>query len=124
MEPTLARPTAAMLVRISALGGTAMAAIRFAGKPLPPTSLAMACGLLSAAALTLMIYSACAVRLPGRALRALLFLMVAAGGGVFLNLNFHFKQLPLPKWPIMVHAGAALIGFLLLLSATGSASWV
>lgn len=122
MEPTLTLQTASTLLAISALGGLTMAVMRFAGKPQPPTSLAMLHGFLSASALTLLIYAAATVGLPGRALTALAFLMLAAGGGAILNLNFHWKQMPLPKWLIVVHASAAVVGFLLLLSATWSAS--
>ena len=56
MEPALIMQTATGLLVISAAGGLTMAAIRFAGKPLPPTWLAMLHGFLSAAALTLLIY--------------------------------------------------------------------
>ena len=68
MEPTLTLQTATTLLAISALGGLTMAVMRFAGKPLPPTPVAMLHGFLSAAALTLLIYAAATVGLPGRAL--------------------------------------------------------
>ena len=122
MEPILTLQTATTLLAISALGGLTMAIMRFAGPPQPPTSLAMVHGFLSAAALTLLIYAAATVGLPGRALAALALLVLAAGGGAILNLNYHWKRLPLPKWLILVHAAAAVVGFLLLLSATWSAS--
>jgi hypothetical protein len=38
--------------------------------------------------------------------------------GVTLKLNYHWKQLPLPRWLIIVHAMAAVAGFVLLLAAT------
>ena len=53
---------------------------------------------------------------------ALALLLVAAGGGVILNLNYHWKQLPLPKGLIVVHAIAAVVGFVLLLVVTWGAS--
>jgi hypothetical protein len=68
-----------------------MAGIRFGGKPRPPTWLAMLHGLLSAA------------------------------GGAFLNLNYHWKMLPLPKGMILGHAAIAVVGFVLLLVATWTA---
>jgi hypothetical protein len=43
--------------------------------------------------------------------------LIAATGGVVMNLNYHWKLLPLPKWLVVVHAGVAVIGFLLLLVA-------
>ena len=41
MEPNLIMQTAVVLFAISAVGGITMAAIRFSGKPHPPTALAM-----------------------------------------------------------------------------------
>jgi hypothetical protein len=36
---------------------------------------------------------------------------MAAGGGLLLNLNFHLKSLPLPKWLVLVHGAVAVVGF-------------
>lgn len=118
MEPVLMMQTATGLLAISAAGGLAMATIRFSGKPRPPTWLAMLHGFLSAAALTLLIYAYFTVGLPRMAQLALLLFLIAAIGGVFMNLNFHWKMLPLPKWLVLVHAGIAICGFLLLVIST------
>ena len=118
MEPALMMQTAAGLLAVSAAGGLIMAAIRFSGKPHPPISLAMLHGFLSAAALTLLIYAYFTVGLPEMAQLALLLFLVAAAGGAFMNLNFHWKMLPLPKWLVVVHAGIAICGFVLLVIAT------
>jgi hypothetical protein len=122
MEPVLMMQTATGLLAVSAAGGLIMAAIRFSGKPHPPISLAMLHGLLSAAALTLLSYAYFTVGLPAMAQLALLLFLAAAAGGAFLNLNFHWKMLPLPKWLVLVHAGIAVCGFLLLVIATWKAS--
>jgi hypothetical protein len=122
MEPALMMQTATGLLAVSAAGGLIMAAIRFSGKPHPPISLAMLHGFLSAAALTLLIYAYFTVGLPEMAQLALLLFLVAAAGGAFMNLNFHWKMLPLPKWLVLVHAGIAVCGFLLLVIATWNAS--
>lgn len=122
MEPALMMQTATGLLAVSAAGGLTMAAIRFAGKPHPPISLAMLHGFLSAAALTLLIYACLTVGLPGMAQLALLLFLAAAAGGAFMNLNFHWKMLPLPKWLVLVHAGIAICGFLLLVVATWQVS--
>jgi hypothetical protein len=114
--------TAAGLLAVSAAGGLIMAAIRFSGKPHPPISLAMLHGFLSAAALTLLIYAYFTVGLPEMAQLALLLFLVAAAGGAFMNLNFHWKMLPLPKWLVVVHAGIAICGFVLLVIATWKVS--
>ena len=89
MEPALMMQTATGLLAVSAAGGLTMAAIRFSGKPHPPTWLAMLHGFLSAAALTLLIYACLTVGLPGTAQLALLLFLAAAAGGAYMNLNFH-----------------------------------
>lgn len=118
MEPALILWTSTVLLAIAAAGGLVMAGIRFAGNRQPPAALAMLHGFLAAAAVTLLLYAAATVGLPGMALAALVLFLVAAGGGVILNLNYHWKQLPLPKWLVVVHAIAAVAGFVLLLVVT------
>lgn len=118
MEPATILLTSTVLLAVAAVGGLIMAGIRFAGNRQPPTALAMLHGFLAAAAVTLLLYAAATVGLPRMALLALVLFLLAAGGGVILNLNFHQNQLPLPKWLIVVHASAAVVGFVLLLTAT------
>lgn len=122
MEPALMMQTATGLLTVSAAGGLIMAAIRFSGQPHPPTWLAMLHGFLSAAALTLLIYAYFTVGLLGMAQLALLLFLVAAAGGAFMNLNYHWKMVPLPKWLVLVHAAIAICGFLLLVIATWKVS--
>ena len=117
MEPMLVMQTAAVLLAISAAGGVVMAFIRFGGKPHPPIALAMLHGFLSAAAVTLLLYAAFTTGLPMAANVALVLFLVAAAGGVVLNLNFHWRAIPLPKWIVIVHGVIAVIGFLCLLGA-------
>jgi hypothetical protein len=121
MESNLFLQTASVLLAITAVGGLAMAGMRFAGKPQPPTWLAMLHGLLAGAAITLLLYAYFTVGLPSLAVLALVLFVLAAVGGVYLNLNFHWKMLPLPKGIIVGHAGAAVVGFVLLLAATWAA---
>src|SRR5215212_6526291 len=121
MEPVLILKTASVLLAIAALGGLTMAGITFAGKPQPPTWLAMLHGFLSAAAVTLLAYAYFTVGLPALAAWALLLFLIAAAGGAFLNLNFHWKKLPLPKGIIGLHAVLAVAGFGLLLVAAWGA---
>jgi hypothetical protein len=49
-------------------------------------------------------------------------LVVVALVGVWLNLAYHAKMLPLPKGPVVVHGIAAVVAFVLLLMAAGVAS--
>jgi hypothetical protein len=117
MEPMLILRTAVILLTISAIGGVTMAVIRFSGRPHPPTWLAMLHGFLSAAAVTLLLYATFTVGLPVIANVALVLFLAAALGGVVLNLNYHWKLVPLPKWLVVAHACIAVVGFLLLLMA-------
>jgi hypothetical protein len=117
MEPTLMIRTAAVLLTITALGGLAMAGMRFASDKQPPTWLAMLHGLLAGAAVTLLIYAAATVGLPGLALGALVLFVIAALVGVHLNLNYHWKQILLPKGLVVGHTVVAVIGFVMLLIA-------
>jgi hypothetical protein len=121
MEPVLIMKTAVCLLAVAALGGMTMAGIRFAGKPQPPTWLAMLHGLLAGGALTLLLYAYFTVGLPALACWALLLFLAAAAGGAYLNLNFHWKMLPLPTSLIVGHAAVAVTGFVLLLIATWTA---
>ena len=121
MEPVLFMKTACVLLAIAAVGGLVMAGVAFAGKAQPPTWLAMLHGLLAGAALTLLLYAYFTVGLPALAGVALLLFLLAAAGGAYLNLNFHWRMLPLPKGIIVGHAGAAVVGFVLLLMATWTA---
>ena len=117
MEPVLIMKTASCLLAIAALGGLTMAGIRLVGKPQPPTWLAMLHGFLAAAAVTLLLYACLTVGLPTLANAALALFVIAALGGAVLNLNYHWKQLPLPKSLVLAHGALAVIGFLLLLGA-------
>jgi len=91
MDPTLILRTSTILLAIAALGGLAMAGIRFAGDRQPPASLAMLHGFLAAAAVTLLLYAAATIGLPALANWALVLFVVAAGGGAFLKLGYHQK---------------------------------
>jgi len=123
MEPRLVMTTAAVLFGISALGGLIMAGIRFSG-PNPPAWLAMLHGFLSAAALTLLIYAACTVGLPKLADLAIVLFIIAALGGVVMNLVYQWKLLPLPKWLVIVHGLLAVSGFVLLLASLWTPSTI
>ena len=114
MEPMLSMRTAVVLLALAALGGLLMAGIRFAGKPHPPTWLAMAHGFIAGAAVTLLVYDYFTSGLPGLAQLGLLLFLIAAAGGIVLNLRYHWERLPLPKWMVVVHALVALVGFVLL----------
>ena len=108
---------ATVLLGIAAVGGLAMALIRFTGTPRPPTWLAMLHGVLAASGLVLLINAAMTVGVPQLAKIALGLLILAALGGAYINLQFHWKNLPLPIPLILLHAGVAVAGFGCLLVA-------
>lgn len=108
---------AIVLFALAAIGGLTMAFMRWRGAPRPPDWLAMGHGLLAGAGLTLLIQAAVVTGLPTLGNAALGLFVLAALGGVFINLRYHAKQLPLPKAWIAAHAMLAVVAFLLLLSA-------
>ena len=112
--------TAAILFAIAALGGVLMASIRFARRVNPPAWVAMLHGLLAASGLTLLAYALCTQSLGdahGTASIALVLFLVAAAGGAVMSLAYKWKQRLLPAWLVVVHATAAVLGFLVLLFA-------
>lgn len=111
---TMAR-VALVLLAIGALGGIVMAIIRLSRNSNPPTWLAMLHGLLAASGVTLLLYAAFAVGLPTLADIGLAFLLVAALGGLVLNLRYHWQQQLLSSGLMVTHAILAVIGFVLVL---------
>jgi hypothetical protein len=118
MDTLTIMKTATTLLAITALGGLTMAGIRFVQNKNPPNWLAMLHGLLAAAAVILLAYAVFTVGLPGLAKGALTLFVLAAAGGVLLNLGYQMKNLPLPKGLVIGHATLAIVGFALLLAAT------
>ena len=106
---------AAMVLVLAALGGLAMAGIRFGRRTNPPAWLAMLHGLLASAGITLLAYAVLVAGAGGRAQAALVLLLLAAAGGAVMSLQYKWKQRLLPAWLVMVHALAAVAGFVLLL---------
>ena len=116
MEPTAMLQTAAVLLLLTAAGGAVMALMRIARKKNPPSWIAMAHGLLAASGLTLLLYAALQGGLPGAANLGIGVLLVAAAGGVVMNLFYHLKEKLLPQWLLHLHIALAAVG-------TGLVSW-
>lgn len=76
--------------------------------------------MLAATAVTLPIYAALTVGLPGFALGATVLFVLAAAGGVVMNLGYHWNRRALPKPLVVTHALVAVVGFVLLVTATWS----
>lgn len=117
MENILLMKVSFVLLSLAALGGVVMAGIRFSQNMNPPSWLAMLHGLLAGAAATLLLFAYFTVGLPVLACWALLMLLIAAAGGVCLNLAYHAKLIPLPKPIVIVHGGLAVAAYVLLLMA-------
>jgi hypothetical protein len=106
--------TAVVLLALTGAGGLLIAGIRFTGRPHPPSWLAMLHGLLAGGGLTLLIYAGFAAGMVAGAWTGLVLLALAALGGLLLNLGYHWKNLPLPIWLVLVHAAAAVVGLVVL----------
>ena len=107
--------TVVVLFTIAALGGIAMAAMRLGGGNNPPAWLAMLHGMLGAAGLTLLVFAAFTADLPALATASAVLLVLAALGGVVLNLGYHWHGRLLPKGLIVGHAALAVLGYVALL---------
>lgn len=114
MDPRTMLQTAVVLLALTALGGLLLAGLRFSGRTHLPPPLAMLHGLLAGAGLTLVLYAGLAAGMPGLAWGGLALLVVAALGGLVLNLGYHWKNRPLPIPVVLVHAAIAVTGFVLL----------
>ena len=118
MDAATMMKTATVLLALTAAGGLLMAVLRFGGADRPPSWIAMAHGLLAGSGLTLLLYAGFTSGIPGLAWVGIVLLAAAALGGVWLNLAYHTKLLPLPKTIIIVHALLAVSGFVLVAAAS------
>lgn len=105
------------LFAIAAAGGLVMAGVRAFGQRNPPAWLALLHGLLAGAGLTLLLLVYFVSGLPVQAAWALLLFIIAAAGGVLMNLGYQWQQKPLPLGLMYGHAVIAVVGFVLLVWA-------
>jgi hypothetical protein len=103
---------ALVLFALAAVGGIAMAAIRFRGKPYPPMAISLAHGAAAAAGIIALIL-ATKTAPPVAATALIVFLLAAAGG--FVLFFRHLRKLALPVWLVVVHALVAVVAFVTLL---------
>ncbi|MGN6820726.1 MAG: hypothetical protein ACTHJR_18880 [Sphingomonas sp.] len=102
---------AVIVFAIAAVGGLIMAASVLRGL-FAPWALSLIHAALGATGLVLVLL-AVVHGAKGMAPIALAILVVAALGG-FLLASFHLRKQPGPKAVVVIHAGVAVIGFLLL----------
>lgn len=106
---------AIVLFAIAAAGGLVMAAIRVFVKCNPPAWLALLHGLLAGAGLTLLLFVSFTTGLPTLAICALVLLLIAAAGGLLMNLGYAWTRQLMPKPLVYGHALIAVVGFILLI---------
>lgn len=97
----------------AAIGGLILAVKAFKKESLP-MPLSLLHGGLAAAGLVMLIFGVAATAEPGNALIALIIIVAAALGG-FVLFSFHLRKKEHPKTLILIHGGAAVIAFVLLL---------
>ncbi|ODP38929.1 MULTISPECIES: hypothetical protein [Sphingomonas] len=102
--------TATVLLLLTALGGVAMAVQRLTRNQNPPNWLAMAHGLLAAAAFGLLLYASFQDDVPGSAATGIVILLVAAGGGIVMNLHYHLAGKLIPQWLLHLHILLGVVG--------------
>ena len=109
--------TATLLFLLTALGGLVMAGIRFARRRNPPAWLAMVHGLAASSGLTLLLYAGVAGHVKVEVWLGLALLVLAAIGGLILNLVYHWRHRELAIWLVLVHGAVAAVGFAALVFA-------
>ena len=106
---------ALIVFAIAAVGGLVLASSVLRGK-LAPWALSILHALLGATGLVLLLLGVMGGSGAGRAVAALGLLVVAALGGFYLA-SIHARKAVAPKAVVFIHAGVAVTGFLVLLSA-------
>lgn len=99
---------------IGAAGGLVMALGFVLRGRLAPWALSLLHAALGALGIVLLIYTAIAMSIPQAALIALILFVIAALGGFYLA-SIHLRSKVAPAAIVLVHAGVAVIGFLVLL---------
>jgi hypothetical protein len=105
---------AVLIFAIGALGGVVLATYVLRGR-LAPWALSLLHAALGAAGLVLtaIVLFGGDPDVPPRTGLALLLLAIAALGGFFLA-SYHLRKQPGPRPVVLIHAGVAVIGFVLL----------
>jgi disulfide bond formation protein DsbB len=107
---------AAILFAIAAVGGATLATLHFRGRSPLPMPLALLHGLLAAGGLVLLVVAALTQPgFGGLALVSLVIFVIAALGGFYL-FSHHLRARLLPSAVVLIHGGAAVAAFLLLLA--------
>lgn len=106
---------ALVLFPIAALGGVALAVMRIKTAQNPPMPFALVHGGVAAGGMVLFIASLIMYGASGKILIPLVIFVIAAAGG-FAMFAMHLKKKIFPVPLALIHGGAAVIAFLLLLA--------
>jgi hypothetical protein len=105
---------ALIVFAIAALGGLVLASSVLRGK-FAPWAISILHALLGATGLVLLLLGVMGGSGAGRAVAALGLLVVGALGGFYLA-SLHARKTIAPKGVVFLHAGLAVVGFLVLLT--------
>lgn len=102
---------------VGAIGGLVLASSVLRGRT-APWSLSLLHAALGATGLVLtaLVLFGSGESAPSNVALALLLLVIAALGGFFLA-SYHLRKLTPPRTVVLIHAGVAVVGFVLLASA-------
>ncbi len=102
------------LLSVAFASGLAMAGIRFASDRPSPPWLAKLHGYAAVGAISLLGFAWTQAALPAAGQYGLIALLVAAAGGLLLNLGYHWRGRPLPEGLVFAHMSVAFIGVLIV----------
>ncbi len=119
--PSFFRAASALLI-VSFLSGVVMMFIRFGSERRSPPWIVKLHGYAAAGAIALLTFGWVQLSYTGPATFALLTLMLAALGGLTLNLGYHLRRKPLPEWLVFAHMAVASLGFLVAAVVAWSAA--
>ena len=94
--------------------GLGLAGVRFFTDRASPPWLAKLHGFAAVGALALLGLAWATAPLTSAAVFAVLALLLAAAGGVALNLGYHWRQRALPEGLVFAHMSVAFVGFLVV----------
>jgi hypothetical protein len=97
---------------VAAIGGATLAYMRIVKKDVS-MPLAIVHGIAAASGLVLLILGVMQMGGPGNKASLVIFLVAALGG--FTLFSFHLRSRPLPVPLVLIHGGAAVVAFLVLL---------
>jgi hypothetical protein len=118
LEAKLIFRVATWLLSVAFVSGLALAFVRFASDRPSPPWVAKLHGFAAVGAVTLLVFGWTNAAFPRAGAYGLATLLVAAAGGLFLNLGYHWKHQPLPEWLVFAHMSVAFVGFLVVGAVT------